>query len=154
MNLSSRDLKIFLTTLFSAIFSRRFKLEFIISFNEHRTHQASIILLHSNFFKFQFQHLKFGGFHSLSAFMGYLQDIPCLFGTIYLEILLNSSRETTIKMAFNPLLLKLHSFMFSLDQLAKALLGCSHPISVIAQTSSSKDLRKALIRSFQYAQLL
>ena len=52
---------------------------------------------------------------------------------------------------FNALLLKLAALIFASSQLAGASFSLVQPISTACHTFSSKDYKKALIRTFQYA---
>ena len=52
---------------------------------------------------------------------------------------------------FNALLLKLAALIFASSQSAGASFSLVQPISTACHTFSSKDYKKALIRTFQYA---
>ena len=67
------------------------------------------------------------------------------------DIFLNSSLVTALNKAFNALLLKLAALIFALSQSADASFGLVQPISTAYHTFSSKDCKKALMRTFQYA---
>ena len=67
------------------------------------------------------------------------------------DIFLNSSLVTALNKAFNALLLKLATLIFASSQSASASFGLVQPISTAYHTFSSKDYKKALMRTFQYA---
>ena len=67
------------------------------------------------------------------------------------DIFLNSSLVTALNKAFNALLLKLAALIFVSSQSAGASFGLVQPISTACHTFSSKDYKKALMRTFQYA---
>ena len=67
------------------------------------------------------------------------------------DIFLNSSLVTALNKAFNALLLKLTALIFASSQLANASFGLVQPISTAYHTFSSKDCKKVLMRTFQYA---
>ena len=67
------------------------------------------------------------------------------------DIFLNSSLVTVLNKAFNALLLKLATLIFASSQSAGASFGLVQPISTAYHTFSSKDCKKALMRTFQYA---
>jgi len=66
-----------------------------------------------------------------------------------IDILLNSLGETTINIAFRPLLFQLQLAASSLFHLAKNISSLIHPYSIECCTFSSSDLRKALILTLQ-----
>ena len=70
------------------------------------------------------------------------------------DIFLNSSFVTAPKIAFNALLLKFAALIFTSSQSADTSFGLVQPISTDYHTFSSKDFKKALMRIFQYAQLV
>ena len=71
---------------------------------------------------------------------------------VYVEdIFLNSPFVTALNKAFNALLLKLAALIFVSSQSAGASFGLVQPISTACHTFSSKDYKKALMRTFQYA---
>ena len=67
------------------------------------------------------------------------------------DIFLNSSLVTALNKAFNALLLKLAALIFALSQSAGTSFGLVQPISIACHNFSSKDYKKALMRTFQYA---
>ena len=67
------------------------------------------------------------------------------------EIFLNFSLVTELDKAFNALLLKFAVLIMSSSQDAGGLIGLVHPTSTASHTFSSKDYKKVLIRTFQYA---
>ena len=67
------------------------------------------------------------------------------------DIFLNFSFVTALNRAFNALLLKFSSLILASSQLAGALVGLVQPISTVYHTFSSKDCKKALMYTFQYA---
>ena len=67
------------------------------------------------------------------------------------DIFLNSSFVTALIKAFNALLLKFVALILASSQLADASVGLVQPISTTCHTFSSKDYKKALMRTFQYA---
>ena len=67
------------------------------------------------------------------------------------DIFLNSSLVTALNKTFNALLLKLATLIFASFQSVDASFGLVQPISTACYTFSSKDYKKALMRSFQYA---
>ena len=67
------------------------------------------------------------------------------------DIFLNSSFVTALIKAFNALLLKFAALILASSQLAGASVGLVQPISTTCHTFSSKDYKKALMRTFQYA---
>ena len=70
------------------------------------------------------------------------------------DIFLNSSLVTALNSAFKALLLKFTALILASSQLTSASFGFTQPISIACQTLSSKDYKKALMRTFQYAQLV
>ena len=66
------------------------------------------------------------------------------------DIFLNSSLVTALNKAFNALLLKLAALIFASSQSAGASFGLVQAISTACHTFSSKDCKKALMRTFQY----
>ena len=67
------------------------------------------------------------------------------------DIFLNSLLVTALNNAFNALLLKLAALIFTSSQSAGASFGLVQPISTTYHTFSSKDYKKTLMRTFQYA---
>ena len=67
------------------------------------------------------------------------------------DIFLNSSLVIALNKAFNALLLKFVALILASSQLAGASFGLVQPISTTYHTFSSKDYKKALMRTFQYA---
>ena len=70
------------------------------------------------------------------------------------DIFLNSTFMTALNKTFNALLLKLATLIFASSQSAGASFGLVQPISTAYHTLSSKDCKKALMRTFQYAKLV
>ena len=64
------------------------------------------------------------------------------------DIFLNSSFVTALNKAFNALLLKFVALILASAQLAGAYVGLVQPISTACHTFSSKDCKKALMRTF------
>ena len=62
------------------------------------------------------------------------------------DIFLNSSLMTALNKAFNALLLKFAALILASSQLASPSFG-----STACHTFTSKDYKKALMRTFQYA---
>ena len=67
------------------------------------------------------------------------------------DIFLNSSLVTALNKAFNALLLKFTTLILASSQSAGASFSSVQPISTACYTFSSKDYKKALMRTFQYA---
>ena len=67
------------------------------------------------------------------------------------DIFLNSLFVTVLNRAFNALLLKFAALILASFQSADASVGLVQPISTAYHTFSSKDYKKALMRTFQYA---
>ena len=67
------------------------------------------------------------------------------------DIFLNSSLVTVLNKAFNALLLKFAALILAPSQLAGASVGLVQPNFTACHTFSSKDCKKALMRTFQYA---
>ena len=67
------------------------------------------------------------------------------------DIFLNSSLVIALNKAFNALLLKFVALILVSSQSAGAFFGLVQPISTACHTFSSKDRKKALMRTFQYA---
>ena len=67
------------------------------------------------------------------------------------DIFLNSSLVTALNKAFNALLLKFAVLILASSQLADASFGLVQSISTACHTFSSKDCKKALMCTFQYA---
>ena len=67
------------------------------------------------------------------------------------DIFLNSSLVTALNNAFNALPLKFAALIFASSQSASASFDLVQPISTACHTFSSKDYKKALMRTFQYA---
>ena len=67
------------------------------------------------------------------------------------DIFLNSSLVITLNKAFNALLLKFATLILASSQSTDASFGLVQPISTTYHSFSSKDCKKALIRTFQYA---
>ena len=67
------------------------------------------------------------------------------------DIFLNSSLVTVLNKAFNALLLKFTTLIFASSQSASASFDLVQPISTAYHTFSSKDCKKTLMRTFQYA---
>ena len=70
------------------------------------------------------------------------------------DIFLNSSFVIALNKAFNALLLKLAALILASSQSAGASLGLIQPIFTVYHTFSSKDCKKTLMRTFQYAELM
>ena len=66
------------------------------------------------------------------------------------DIFLNSLLVTALNKAFNILLLKFATLILASSQSAGASFGLVQPISIACHTFSSKDYKKALMRTFQY----
>ena len=64
------------------------------------------------------------------------------------DIFLNSSLVTALNNAFNALLLKLAALIFASSQSTGASFGLVQPIFTACHTFSSKDYKKALMRTF------
>ena len=67
------------------------------------------------------------------------------------DIFLNSSLVTALNKTFNALLLKFATLIFASSQSAGTSFGLVQPISTAYHTFSSKDYKKALMRTLQYA---
>ena len=67
------------------------------------------------------------------------------------DIFLNSSLVITLNKAFNALLLKFATLILTSSQSTGASFGLVQPISIAYHTFSSKDCKKTLMRTFQYA---
>ena len=67
------------------------------------------------------------------------------------DIFLNSSLVTALNKAFNALLLKFAALILASSQSAGTYVGLVQPISIACHTFSSKDYKKALMHTFQYA---
>ena len=67
------------------------------------------------------------------------------------DIFLNSSFVTALNNTFNALLLKLAALILASSQLDDASFNLVQPISIAYHTFSSRDYKKALMRTFQYA---
>ena len=67
------------------------------------------------------------------------------------DIFLNSLFEIALNKAFNALLLKFAALILASSQSADASFGLVQPISTAYHTFSSKDCKKAFMRTFQYA---
>ena len=67
------------------------------------------------------------------------------------DIFLNSSFVTALNKTFNALLLKFAALILASSQLADASFGLVQPISTAYHNFSSKDCKKAFMRTFQYA---
>ena len=70
------------------------------------------------------------------------------------DIFLNSSLVIALNNAFNTLLLKFAALILASSQSAGASVSLVQPITTTCHTFSSKDYKKALMRTFQYAQLV
>ena len=70
------------------------------------------------------------------------------------EIFLNSLFVTTLNNTFNALLLKFAALILVSSQSADTSVGLVQPISTAYHTFSFNDCKKALMRTFQYAQLV
>ena len=70
------------------------------------------------------------------------------------DIFLNSLLVTAQNNAFNALLLKFAALILASSQSTGASVGLVQPISIAYHTFSSKDCKKALMRTFQYAKLV
>ena len=64
------------------------------------------------------------------------------------DIFLNSSLVTALNNAFNALLLKFAALIFASSQSVGASFSLVQPISIAYHTFSSKDYKKALMRTF------
>ena len=67
------------------------------------------------------------------------------------DIFLNSSFVTALNKAFNALLLKFAALILASFQSTDASFYLVQSISIAYHTFSSKDYKKALMRTFQYA---
>ena len=67
------------------------------------------------------------------------------------DIFLNSSLVTILNKAFNALLLKFATLILASFQSINASFGLVQPIFTAWHTFSSRDYKKALMRTFQYA---
>ena len=67
------------------------------------------------------------------------------------EIFLNFSLVTTLNKALNAQLLKFVALIWLSSQDVGDLVCLVHPTSTTSQTFSSKDYKKALMCTFQYA---
>ena len=67
------------------------------------------------------------------------------------DILLNSWLVTALNIAFNALMLKFAASILASSQSADTSFGLVQPISITFHTFSSRDYKKALMRTFQYA---
>ena len=67
------------------------------------------------------------------------------------DIFLNFSLVTALNKTFNALLLKFATLILASSQLVGASFDLVQPISTACHTFSSKDCKKPLMRTFQYA---
>ena len=67
------------------------------------------------------------------------------------DIFLNSSLVTALNKAFNALLLKFSALILASSHSVGAYFGLVQPILTVCHTFSSKDCKKALMHTFQYA---
>ena len=73
------------------------------------------------------------------------------FAVLVEDIFLNSSFVTTLNKEFNALLLKFAALILASPQSTGTFVGLVQPISIACYTFSSKDCKKALMHTFQYA---
>ena len=67
------------------------------------------------------------------------------------DIFLNSLLMTALNKAFNALLLNFATLILASSQSADASVGLVQPISIACHTFSSKNYKKVLMHTFQYA---
>ena len=73
------------------------------------------------------------------------------FAVLVEDIFLKSSFVTALNRAFNALLLKFTALILASSQLDDASFNLVQPISIAYHTFSSRDYKKALMCTFQYA---
>ena len=110
-----------------------------------------LILLHLYLLKTSREPLKLWILENLSPSIGCLDDGPCFLCSFSWRYFLNSLLVTTQNRAFNAPLLKFAALILASSQSAGASFGFTQPISTVCQTFSSKDYKKTLMRTFQYA---
>ena len=151
-NLSRRDLRIFLTIMGSWICSPRLNVEFTMSLRlAWNSLNDVLIIIHPYFHKASSEPLEFGVFNIFCALLGILKNSPCFLCIVSGADLLDSSLVTTLNKAFSALLLKFAVLILVSSHDASGSLGLVQPTLTASQIFSSKDYKKALMRTFQYA---
>ena len=149
-NLSSKDLRIFLTIfLFCYRFSKiKRKIHNILEFSIELI--KSLILLHPYFFKTTSESLKLHSLYCFGTFIGDLKNGLCFLGNFrwwyFFEFIIGHPQNK----AFKALLLKFSTLIVSSSQSTGASFGLIQPTSIACHTCSPRAYKKTFIQTFKY----
>ena len=113
-----------------------------------------LILLHLNLFEACSKPLQLQILDNLGPSQVVQRMVHASFAVSVEDILLNSLLVTALNKAFNALLLKFATLILASSQSTGTSFGLVQPISTICHTFSSRDCKKVLMRTFQFAQLV